>query len=364
MPTGEPTKSFLMEAGSECEELKITHSNPLQEAKFYNYEKKRPDEGNPIKFYLLNFGNSVQPGDPVALKITKSGDQRVRVFEDNRDVKSVGEPGRAWVEAIPPDTWISTNSGQLRWPCEYEIVDATSLGYYDPGKVLRARSQYAYYKPGLTDAQVEMEPIFESLYSSWLSQRRSDYYWSYDTYPPPPEEYEIEYAKARLRAESRTYFDRQWGDWDDIAIAHEFEESGSYWTGTDPAEYEDYHFSWAVQLEAVLVRPDGAEINGEGIDPITLLAYEFISEDGLDINDIDDWTEALRINFLGTPAPLTIECSEPCEEGCLPVYQNTSSRICVCRETPGKKFVNEVDEYDYKPYEHSNAGPRLNDFNP
>jgi hypothetical protein len=365
MPSAEPTKTFLMEGGSECEELKVTHSNPLQEAKFYTYSKKRPDENNPLKFYLLNFGNSVQPGDPVVLKALITGDGDVRVEQDNPDDNTTGFQGSA-IFVLEPPYEFQTN---LVWPCEFEVVDNTSIGYSDAGSTLRSRSQRPSYKPGyLSDAEIEAEPLFKSLYDGWLTQRADDFYYYNDYYPLPPEVYEIAGAKQRIIAELREYFSTRWNDWEEHYRVNVQFRSGSYWSGgrnsDGSPDYLDYSFNWAPEISASFFREDGIAIGGEGLDPVTLLAYEFISEPGLDIANINDWTEALRINFLGTPAPLTIECTEPCEEGCLPVYENVGARICVCRETPGKKFINEIDGYDYQPYDHNQSKPRLNDFNP
>jgi hypothetical protein len=86
MPNRNPTKTFLVEGGADCKKIRVIHSNKLQEQKSYTYEKKRPDEGNPLKFYLLNFGNSVQPGDPVILKAVISGRGFVEVTQDNPEL--------------------------------------------------------------------------------------------------------------------------------------------------------------------------------------------------------------------------------------------------------------------------------------
>jgi hypothetical protein len=364
MPRPDPVKTFLVEGGAECEEVKITHSNNLQEAKFYTYVKKRPDENNPLKFYLLNFGDSVQPGDPVTLKWIVSGDGVVWVEEDNPDNNWEGTPGSAVFRLSPPAEF----EFNLVWPCEFEVVESTSLGYSDAGSVLRSRVQAPNYRPGyLTDEELEADPFFTNLYNAWLTKRNDDFYWYNDYYPLPPEPYEIANAKQLLFAELRAFFSVRWAEWQEHHRVNVRSESGVYWSGgrvNGAPDYLPYSFNWAPEITAKLFRTDGTEVGGEGLDPITLLAYEFISEAGLDIQNMDDWTEALRINFMGTPAPLTIECAEPCEEGCLPVYENIGSRICVCRETPGEKFINETDDYDYQPYAHNQSKPRLNDFNP
>lgn len=353
-----------MEGGAECEEVKVTHSNKLQEAKFYTYAKKRPDENNPLKFYLLNFGDSVQPGDPVILKSVISGDGLVWVEQDNYGDNEFGFPGRADFRLKPPEE----SENHLVWPCEFEIVSNSSIGYLDEGSTLRARSQAPNYRPGyLTDAEIEADPFFASLYDGWITKRSDDFYYYNDYYPAPPEEYEIANAKQRIIAELRAFFSVQWAEWQELSRVNAQFVSGEYWTGgrsNGEPIMMPYSFSWAPEISAKLLREDGVEISGEGLDPVTLLAYEFVSEAGLDIENIDDWTEALRINFMGTPAPLTIECAEPCETGCLPLYNNIGSRICICKEQQGKKVVNEVDDYEYQPYEHNQSKPRLNDFNP
>jgi hypothetical protein len=341
MPNPNPTKTFLTEGGAECEKIRVIHSNKLQEAKSYTYEKKRPDEGNPIKFYLLNYGNSVQPGDPVILKATLSGDGEVLVQQDNPGDHWEGIPGSAVFRLNPP----SETQVNLVWPCEFEVVANSTLGYFDAGSTLRFRSQAPNYRPGyLTDAEIEADPLFTSLYDGWLNKRNSDFYYYNDYYPLPPEEYEVANAKQRIIAELRAYFSVQWTEWEEHARVNEQFRSGSYWSGgrvDGVPDYLPYSFNWTPEISANLFREDGVPVSGEGVDPVTLLAYEFISESGLDISDINDWTEALRINFLGTPAPLTIECDDSnCPGHCLELLRpEDKAWKCICssddlEETP------------------------------
>jgi hypothetical protein len=361
MPSAEPTKTFLVEGGSECEEIKVTHSNKLQEAKFYTYQKKRPDENNPLKFYLQKLGNSVQPGDPVTLTYTVTGDGHIRVIADNEDNNETGQAGSATFISDDPET----GSYNLVWPCQFELVGNTSIGKFDDGWTLRARSQAPNYRPGyLSDAEIEADYFFVSLYEGWLVKRSDDYYADTGTYPLPPEEYEIANERQRIIAEVRAFLSVQWADWFELKTTYETFRSGTYWTGGryeggGGPIYANYSFRWTPEISPKLLGADGVEVGEEGVDPTTLIAYEFVSERGLDIDDINDWTEALRINFMGTPAPLTIECTEPCEEGCLPLYQN-ATRLCICKDVK----VNETDDYDYQPYDHNQSKPRLNDFNP
>jgi hypothetical protein len=364
MPRPDPVKSFLMAGGADCEEVKITHSNKLQEAKSYNYVKKRPDENNPLKFYLLNFGNSVQPGDPVILKATISGSGHVEVQEDNADQNTYGSPGSARVVLDPP--W-EMDEVRLIWPCEFEVVDNTSIGYSSPGFTLRSRRQRPDYNPSLSNADIEAHPYFSASYNDWLETRFYDWKrrYGWGTEVPDPEDYEIVGKKNQILSSLRDYFSRQWYDWEDHYVTQSQLREGEYWTGgrdsRGRAIYLPYSFWIIPELSPKLCREDGSEIDGEGLDPITLLGYEFISDPRSDINNIDDWLEVLRINFMGTPAPLTIECTEPCEEGCLPVYANQgTSRLCVCKDTK----VNDIDDYDYQPYGHNQSKPRLNEFNP
>jgi hypothetical protein len=332
MPNPEPTKTFLVDGGADCEKIRVIHSNKLQERKSYTYEKKRPDEGNSLKFYLLNFGNSVQPGDPVVLKALISGDGYVRVEQDNPDDNEFGSPGSAVFVLESPVEY----QANLVWPCEFEVVGNTSIGYSDEGSTLRSRSQRPSYRPGfLSDAETEADPLFTSLYEGWLTKRSDDFYFYNDYYPPPPEDYEIAGAKQRIIAELREYFSVQWADWEEHYRVNAQFRSGSYWSGgrvNGVPDYLDYSFSWVPEISASLFREDGAEISGEGLDPVTLLAYEFISEPGLDISNINDWTEALRINFMGTPAPLTIECDDSnCPNHCLEIIRTEDKAWkCIC----------------------------------
>jgi hypothetical protein len=351
MPSPDPKKSFLMEGGADCQKIRVIHSNKLQEQKSYTYEKKRPDEGNPLKFYLLNFGGSVQPGDPVILKTKISGDGDVLVDGGNPDSEYMGPPGSTVFVASP----VEESENELVWPCEFDIVDNLSHGGSTPGSTLRWRTQAPNYRPNyLPDADIEADPLFTSLYNDWLNQRTNDWFSSNQSYPPPPEEYEIANAKQRIFAELRELFSVQWNDWNYSVSVSEKSRYGSYWSGgRDNSGYPvwiDYSYIWIPELSAGLFKPDGTAITGEGIDPVTLLAYEFVSEPSLDIADIDDWTEVLRINFMGTPAPLTIECDDSnCPNHCLEIIRpEDKAWKCICSSddlepTPIAETPNRID---------------------
>jgi hypothetical protein len=360
----DPVKTYLMEGGAECDELKIIHSNKLQEVKYYTYPKQRPEDGNPIKFYLLNYGNSVQPGDPVLLKCTITGESHVDLYEDNYDVNISGNPGYARLVVDPPRI---TDGIELTWPVEFQVVDNSSINYNFPGSTLKYRSQWYWYKPGLSDSEIESDPLFVSRYRGWLQKRDSDYYHWNDVYPEPPEEYEITNAKRLILEDLRILFERRWSDWEYGLTVVNGGEDGYYWTGKrsgpkdgGPPIFEAYSYTWTPTIEPKLYRTDGSVVDGEGVDPVTLLGYEFLDDGRSDINNIDDWLNVLNVGFSGTPAPLTIECAEPCEEGCLPLYDNVLHKVCICKG----KVVNETDAYTYQPYEHNQSKPRLNDFNP
>lgn len=287
MPRPDPVKTFLMEGGADCEEVKIIHSNTLQEAKSYTYVKKRPDENNPLKFYLLNFGNSVQPGDPVMLKALISGDGQIYILgSGNPDISVSAPAGSAVFVPDPPLEY----TAYLIWPCEFEVISEGS------GFLLRSRKQLSSYKPGLTDAEIEADPMFSSEYSYWLQDRSSAWFRRYRVWPPPPEEYEIENAQQDIITGLRNYWETQWTSWTDNYSTYEHVRAGDYWTGSRDsaghAVYNDFRFVWTPSIEARLCREDGSEIDGEGVDPVTLLAYEFVSESGLDIQNIDDGSDA------------------------------------------------------------------------
>jgi hypothetical protein len=71
-------------------------------------------------------------------------------------------------------------------------------------------------------------------------------------------------------------------------------------------------------------------------------------------------TETLKITIPGDARPLEIECSEGCEEDCIPIYDSRSNYLCVCKDNQ----PNDVDGYDYQPYSHNQTNPRLIDLNP
>lgn len=335
MPSANPAKSFLTEGGAECEKVRVIHSNKLQERKSYTYEKKRPDEGNPLKFYLLNFGNSVQPGDPVILKAVITGQGFVETTEGNPDTNTYAEPGSARFVLYPP---FEMGEFHSVWPCEFEVVDSLSLGYSTPGSTLRSRSQRASYNPNITDAEIEAEPGFSVSLQEWIDERfyawKRAYGWESEV--PPPEEYEITGKKNQIRESFREYYSVQWNSWDEHYITQNKVIEGTYWSGGRDSDGRtiDIPYSYDVVplITPKLCREDGTEISGEGLDPVTLLAYEFISEPGLDIQNMDDWTEALRVNFLGTPAPLTIECDDSnCPNHCLELKDPAlNAYICIC----------------------------------
>jgi hypothetical protein len=230
----------------------------------------------------------------------------------------------------PPEEY---ELARLVWPCEIEVV-AVDNG--EDGSVLRSREQSPFYKPGLSNAEIEADPYFATAYSDWLQERAFNWFRLYRTEAPPPEEYEIAGKKNEIIESLRADFSRRWNSWDYRYVVYRGFWEGDYWSGGRDGDgnaiYIPYSYYENAEISPKLFREDGAEIYGEGLDPVTLLAYEFVSESGLDISDINDWTEALRVNFMGTPAPLTIECDDSnCPNHCLEIIRpEDKAWKCIC----------------------------------
>jgi hypothetical protein len=325
----------LVYQGSEdCEAIRISHSNKLQENATYRAARRVTEVGETIRIYLDKTGDGIQPGDPVMLRVYVAGEGYVQVTQDNYDNNLTGAPGKA--EFIPYPARIEGEI-QLTWPVEIEIKANPDLGYLAPGFTLRSRSQSPNYKPGMTDDLIRLDPFFASLYDAWLTKRADDWYFYNDYYPEPPEQYEREAAENNIIAELREYFSVQWADWMDVASAIERTEEGQYWSGTrengDGAPImRDYRFVWQPQLDPRLYHPDGVtEINPGGADTYTMLVKEFGDEGGDRANEFD-WTEMLRVNFSGTPEPLTVECDDSnCPNHCIEIIRpEDKAWKCIC----------------------------------
>jgi hypothetical protein len=325
---------LIYQGSEDCEAIRIIHSNKLQENATYRAARRVTEVGETIRIYLDKTGDGIQPGDPVTLRVYVAGEGSVQVTQDNSDNNQTGAPGKA--EFIPAPARVDAEF-QLTWPVEIEIRANPDLGYLAPGFTLRSRSQSPNYKPNLTDEEIRLDPFFASLYDAWLTKRADDFYFYNDYYPEPPEDYERENAENNIVAQLREYFSVQWADWVDRASAIERTEEGQYWSGQrengDGAPImRDYRFVWQPQLDPRLYHPDGVtEINPGGADTYTMLVKEF-GDDGGDRANEYDWTEMLRVNFSGTPEPLTVECDDSnCPNYCLELKDPALNAYkCIC----------------------------------
>jgi hypothetical protein len=331
-----PKEKLVYEGSADCTAIRIIHSNPLQENATYRADRRAPDSGKPIRITVEKQGHTVLPGDPITIKWRRSNHQRVVVEQDNPDSNYLGKFGQAYLVSDAEADYNSEESfPYCNWPVEVEFA-------IDIGKALQYREQSAEYKPGLTDDEIKETPRFKTEYESWVRER--DYNWRRDLgFPPgwenihaPLEAYEIQNEQNRIISDLRLLYNTQWKPWLELAAAYLQEASGSYWTGgrdgAGQPVYEDYYLSWTVDIELVgLFGSDGEEISYEGLSPHVLMAYEFVDEGG-DFDDFDDWDSILRVNFMGTPEPLTVECDEDhCPGHCLEVRRETDSAwLCIC----------------------------------
>jgi hypothetical protein len=224
------------------------------------------------------------------------------------------------------------------------------------------RQQRYDYNPGLSDEDIEAHPYFSMIYDGWIVTRSDEYYSNNGLYPPPPEEYEIAYKKRLILAELRAHFEVQWNEWETIGYAWEIYRSGGYWPS--PGRYEQWEFIRQPLLEhTILSAANEQPINPGGSDSYTLLVKEFGG--GRGDRDIEtDWSEILRVNFNGTPEPVTVECDDTnCPNHCIEIIrQEDKAWMCICSsddldETPIAETPNRINR---KPAPGSPDPPPLN----
>jgi hypothetical protein len=73
-------------------------------------------------------------------------------------------------------------------------------------------------------------------------------------------------------------------------------------------------------------------------------------------------SELTRFRFDTDPNPISVKClNSECDEDCIPIYDSNDAFICICRDN-GEP--NEIDDYDYQPYEHNTTQPHFNEYQP
>jgi hypothetical protein len=335
-----PKEKLVYEGSADCTAIRIIHSNPLQEKATYRADRRAPDSGKPIRITIEKQGHTVLPGDPITIKWRTSNHQRLVVEQDNPDSNYLGKFGQAYLDSDAEADYSSEESfPYCNWPVEIRFE--ADIDAYNK-KELQYREQSAEYKPGLTDEEIKETPRFKVEYESWVRER--DYNWRRDLgFPPgwenihaPLEEYEIRNEQNRIISDLRLLYNTQWKPWAGLVAAYLHEYSGSYWTGGRDGNgqpvYEDYYLNWTPEIELLgLFGSDGEEISYEGLSPHVLIAYEFVDEGG-DFDDFDDWDSILRINFMGTPEPLTVECDDSnCPNHCLEIIRpEDKAWKCIC----------------------------------
>jgi hypothetical protein len=318
-------KRLIYEGSAECESIRVIHSNKLQENATYRCDRLAPESGDPIRVYLDKTGDAIHPGDPVLIRSTITGRGSMQGFGVSPDNS---EEYPVVVEFIvePPDT------GDFRsvWPVEARIIAAPDPDISGPGFWLQSRSQRPDYTPGISDAEIKAHRLFLQLYDGWLVKRSDDYYADAGTYPPPPEDYEIANKKNLIIAELRDYFEVQWNDWETIRYAWEIYQHGTYYPS--PGNLQAWEFREQPQITFNILAADGEKkVNPGGSDGYTLFVEEFIDLRG-DRNLETDWSEILRVNFNGTPEPVTIECDDThCPSHCIEIIRNEDRAWkCIC----------------------------------
>jgi hypothetical protein len=335
-----PKEKLVYEGSGDCTAIRIIHSNPLQENATYRADRRAPDSGKPIRITVEKQGHTVLPGDPITIKWRTSNHQRLVVEQDNPDSNYLGKFGKAYLDSDAEADYSSEESfPYCNWPVEIRFE--SDIDSYNK-KELQYREQSAEYKPGLTDDEIKETPRFKSEYESWVRER--DYNWRRDLGFPagwenihaPLEEYEIRNEQNRIISDLRLLYNTQWKPWTGLVAAYLHEYSGSYWTGgrdgNGQPTYENYYLNWTPEIELVgLFGSDGEEISYEGLSPHVLIAYEFVDEGG-DFADFDDWDSILRVNFMGTPEPLTVECDDSnCPNHCIEIIRpEDKAWKCIC----------------------------------
>jgi hypothetical protein len=351
-------KRLIYEGSAECEAIRVIHSNPLQENATYRVDRRAPESGDPIRAYLEKTGDDVQPGDPVIINIVLSGLGVDRGYGQSPD-NSEEHPTRVEFEVYPPEeTYVNAI-----WPVETQLIPAPDPDVSGPGYWLQKREQRPDYRPGISDAEIEAHYYFSSLYDSWLDKRADDYYRDYDIYPPPPpEDYEIEGQKLLILAELRAHFSVQWQDWDTICYAWEIHRYGGYWPS--PGRYERWDIFRQPTIEHSIVSAEnGRPVNPGGSNTYTLFVHEFVDQGG-DRNIETDWDEILRVNFSGTPEPVTIECDDTnCPNHCIEIVRPEDKAwkcICSSDDLPGTPIAETPNRIERKPPPDAPDPPPLN----
>jgi hypothetical protein len=361
MPT--PNEKLLIEDGSSCDDVKITHSSKLQEDKSYIYVKRFPDDNNPVRLYVERLGNSANKFEPCYLRFRSGPSLEYEVFSDSQE-SSDPQPGYAHLIRLEDST---DSQGTL-----YEPQTRTKRNS-EGGYILEMRSPNPGYNLYITDEEIQDTPGFKYDYQQWIDKRYWEYYDQYGVEPPAPEAYEITNWKQAKTAELKEGYLNEWEDWVKLGETYPKRITASYWTGawepgTDGNErglpiYEEVEHKWIPKVEVVgLFREDGTPIGGSGYEAYVMQVYEFHPGDSVDIENADDWTPVFKVVFGDNPEPLIMECAN-CDEDCVPVYKH-NLKICVCKGQDGEKNINDLDRLQYQAY-HQNQTP-INpiDYNP
>jgi hypothetical protein len=81
------------------------------------------------------------------------------------------------------------------------------------------------------------------------------------------------------------------------------------------------------------------------------------------VYEVHEWgdSELSRFQFDSDPSAVAVECLDSeCDNDCVPTYDSENNLLCICRDAE----VNEVDDYEYQPYEHNQTKPRYNEYQP
>jgi hypothetical protein len=143
----------------------------------------------------------------------------------------------------------------------------------------------------------------------------------------------------------------------------------------NPIQTLQENFAFQLPISSITIRPgqppltDTSSFSGHRIETIDGRKIDWETgavSDGWSIivYETYEWgdSELTRFRFDTDPNPISVRClNSECDEDCIPVYDSNNAFICICRDN-GEP--NEIDDYDYQPYEHNTTQPHFNEYQP